>query len=57
MHESNILELAKSNGHIVIGTNSTLWIKKAQRLWLLAAGFGLTIAGGALQLVAAIWGT
>ena len=57
IHESNIMELSKSHGDIVIGHGSTKWIKKAQKIWLLVIGFLLSIVGGVLQFVASFWGT
>ena len=57
MHESNIMELSKLHGDIVIARGSTKWIEKAQKIWLLVLGFVLSIIGGILQFVASFWGT
>ena len=56
-HESNIMELSKVSGDIVIARGATMWIERAQKLWLLILGFGLSIIGGILQFVASVWGT
>ena len=53
MHESNIAQLSKSTGDIFIAVNSPKWIERAQKLWLLTAGFGFLILGGLFQLAAA----
>lgn len=56
MHETNIRSLAEGienpNQHIVLGTNSTKWIKNAEATWMLFVGFLLLAAGGACQFVA-----
>lgn len=52
MHDSNIVELTKISGDIVIATNSISHVERAQKLGLLVFGFILLGLGAAFQFLA-----
>lgn len=50
MHDRNFERLSQP-GDVFLGGNTSKWVEKAQKLWLLRLGFGLSILGGVLQFI------